>query len=687
MEEFITACPRNCYSTCSFRVQVEDNRIRRILPYNKNLATPEGPCIKGLSYIERFHSPDRIIYPLIKQPDGTFIKIPSEEALGIIGNKLISIREKHGPHSVLWYKGSGMSGLTNDIGASFWKAFGGATTTYGNLCWPAGLEAVRLTMGSVKHNVPWDLENAGTIVIWGKNPAETNIQEIAFIARAKEKGCKVVVIDPLRTPTADKADILYSPKPGTDGALALAIASVLIEKGFVDLPFQRAYVKGFDEFKESLNITTENAERITGIPSNEITELAILIGEGAPVTFLPGYGLQRHINGGQTIRAILSLAVLTGNIGKKGAGFNYANLQSYIFDDLKEPESYYPDPQNDSPFRKTISMAKLGEDLVRTTDPKVKAAWIERGNPLLQSPDSFNVRKAFDGIGFKVVVEQFMTDTAKIADIILPAKDMFEQSDIIGSYWSPYVQFKPKVIGSPGEVMPETEIYYHLAKKMKLNIDNSLLPEPGNENIEKWLENRIKGYSHLTLKDLKSGPVLAPGLQEIAWSDLKFETPSGKIELYSEEARSRWGISPLPEFSYLEISNKKESLANLNASNSGVYSLTFITPNTGSRIHSQFGNLRIIKETVPEPAVLISFADARSRNISSGDRIKVFNNVGEIISIARVSNRVPAGSLVLPNGIWFSEGGGGNTLISGTETDIGHGAAFHDNKVEVERFQ
>jgi anaerobic selenocysteine-containing dehydrogenase len=676
MEEFITACPRNCYSTCSFRVQVEDNRIRRILPYKENLATPEGPCIKGLSYIERFHSPDRIIYPLFKQPDGTFIKISSEEALCIIGNKLISIKEKHGPQSVLWYKGSGMSGLTNDIGASFWKAFGGATTTYGNLCWPAGLEAVRLTMGSVKHNVPWDLENAGTIVIWGKNPAETNIQEIAFIARAKEKGCKVVVIDPLRTPTADKADILYSPKPGTDGALALAIASVIIEKGFVDLQFQKTYVKGFDEFKKSLKITPETAEKITGIPANEIIELATLIGVGAPVTFLPGYGLQRHLNGGQTIRAILSLAVLTGNIGKKGAGFNYANLQSYIFDDVKEPESYYPDPQNDAPFRRTISMAKLGEDLQKTTDPEIKAAWIERGNPLLQSPDSFNVRKAFNDIGFKVVVEQFMTDTAKIADIILPAKSMFEQSDIIGSYWSPYVQFKPKVIGSPGEVLPETEIYYHLAKKMYLNIDNSLLPEPGDKNIEKWLETRIKGYSHLTLKDLKSGPVLAPGLQEIAWSDMTFETPSGKIELYSEEANFKWGISSLPQFIHESIDSGTE-----------LYPLTFITPNTGSRIHSQFGNLRIIKETVPEPAVLISSADAGSRNISSGDRIKVFNNVGEIISIARVSNRIPAGSLVLPNGIWFSEGGGGNTLISGRETDIGYGAAFHDNKVEVERFQ
>jgi len=674
MEEFVTACPRNCYSTCSFRVQVENNKIRRILPYSGSLATPEGPCIKGLSYIERNHSPERIIHPLIKSATGKFQQITIDEALGIIAGKLESFKLRYGPHSILWYKGSGMSGLTNEIGYSFWKAFGGATTTYGNLCWPAGLEAVRLTLGSVKHNVPWDLENAKTIVIWGKNPAETNIQEIAFIARAKEKGCRIIVIDPIRTPTADKADMLYSPKPGTDAVLALAVARILIKDDLIDYDFIKNYVKGFEEFSQSLRITPSDAENISGIPVDNITELAHIIGKEGPVTILPGYGLQRHMNGGQTIRTILSLSVLTGNIGKPGSGFNYANLQSYIYDNPKEPLSYYPDTDTDLLFRRTVSMAKLGRDMLSTVDPELKAAWIERGNPLLQSPDTNSVKKAFSDLEFKVVSEQFMTDTAAIADVILPAKDMFEQSDIISSYWSPYIQFKPKILHSSGEVMPETEIYFHLAKRLNLNISSNQIPEPGNENIEKWLEKRIKGVSCLTLNDLKAGPVLAPGLQKIAWEDMKFETPSGKIELYSSEAHARWGISPLPEYTICNSGTVNE-----------IFPLVFITSNTGSRIHSQFGNLKIIKETVPEPAVGISQSDAESRKIASGDRIRVYNKTGEIESIARVSNRVPTGSVVLPNGIWYNEGGGGNHLISGIETDIGYGAAFHDNRVEVER--
>jgi len=342
MEEFVTACSRNWYSTCSFRVQVENNRIIRILPYTGNLATPEGPCIKGLSYIERTTSPDRIIHPLIKTSSGKFEEISTDDALDNISNKLGSIKEKYGSQSILWYKGSGMSGLTIEIGYSFWKAFGGTTTTYGNLCWPAGLEAVRLTLGSVKHNVPWDLENAKTIIIWGKNPAETNIQEVAFIAGAKEKGCKIIVIDPLRTPTADKADMLFCPKPGTDGALALTIARIIIIDDLIDHEFIRKNVMGFDELNQSLHISPAEAELITGIPEKNIIELAYIIGKEGPVTVLPGYGLQRHRNGGQTIRSILLLSVLTGNIGKPGSGFNYANLQSYIFDDLKEPLSYYP---------------------------------------------------------------------------------------------------------------------------------------------------------------------------------------------------------------------------------------------------------------------------------------------------------------------------------------------------------
>jgi len=300
----------------------------------------------------------------------------------------------------------------------------------------------------------------------------------------------------------------------------------------------------------------------------------------------------------------------------------------------------------------------------------LKAAWIERGNPLLQSPDSNRVKEAFSGMEFRVVVDQFLTDTAQIADIILPAKDLFEQSDIIGSYWSPYVQFKPKVIDSPGEVIPESEIYFRLAEKMKIRVPEDLIPSPGNKNMEDWLENRIKGYSDIKLNDLKNGPVLARGLQTIAYEDMKFDTPSGKIELYSSSAKEKWGVSELPE--YVPLNSISD------------FPLEFLTPNAANRIHSQFGNLAIIRQNTSVPALLMSPEDAEFRRIETGDKVRVFNNNGEIFSRAEVSNRLPAGIVVLYNGIWLKEGGGGNFLIEGKETDMGFGAAFHDYKVEVE---
>jgi anaerobic selenocysteine-containing dehydrogenase len=273
------------------------------------------------------------------------------------------------------------------------------------------------------------------------------------------------------------------------------------------------------------------------------------------------------------------------------------------------------------------------------------------------------------------VVEQFMTDTAKVADIILPAKDMFEQSDIIGSYWSPYIQFKPKILQPEGEVVPESEIYYHLAKRLGLKISSDALPDPGNDNIEKWLETRIKGKGNPTLSDLRNGPVLAPGLQKIAYADLKFDTPSGKIELLSIQMEEKWNSYRLPAYS--EPEREPEDIEK--------FPLAFISPNTGSRIHSQFGNLEVIRNTVDKPAVEISVRDAEKRKIISGDPVRIYNNSGSVKSFAKVTGRLPAGIVVLPNGIWLDENGGVNMLTLPGETDIGFGAAFHDNYVEIEK--
>ena len=675
VQEFSTACPRNCYSTCSFKVRVQDGKIIGIDPHPDNQATPEGPCIKGLAYVERANSDDRILTPLKKSGEG-FIRIDWEEALDTISSKLKYYKKEYGPHSVLFFASSGMSGLLNGVSTSFWKLFGGATTTYGNLCWPAGLEATRLTLGANNHNAPWDLANAKLTLLWGKNPAESNIQEMMHLEKSLENEGQLVVIDPRRTPSSERANLLVQIKPGTDGALALGIARELIYNEWIDKEFIDKNVLGFEEF--SAHVEKYNLETVSDIcrvPIEGIKKLAELIGTVKPMTLIPGYGMQRYANGGQSIRCILALSVLTGNIGKPGACWHYANLQSYIFDDIKEPESYYPGGE-DKCFRRKISVAKLGADILAINTPEIKMIWVERGNPLTQNPNSTLNRKAFRSADFRVVVDQFMTDTALEADIILPAKNMFEQSDIIGSYWNPYVQLKQKVTEPAGEVKPESEIYYHLAKRLGFDAEaiDEHIPEPGDESVRKYLEKFLDKYPELSWEELKKGPQLASVYEEIPFTDSIFPTPSGKIELFSKEAKTKWGVSELPEYVPLDEHPDK-------------YPLQLLSPNSKNRIHSQFGNLKVIKQFEEEALLSIHPADAQDRQIENHEYVIVSNAQNYSNIKIHFDLGIRQGTVVLTNGHWHSEGASPNSFTEGRETDMGHGTAFHDTWVEVKKIE
>jgi anaerobic selenocysteine-containing dehydrogenase len=296
-----------------------------------------------------------------------------------------------------------------------------------------------------------------------------------------------------------------------------------------------------------------------------------------------------------------------------------------------------------------------------------------------QNPQTAQVIEAFRALDFRVVIDQFLTDTAREADIVLPAKTMFEQTDVIGAYWHPYIQIKAKLIDPPGEVLPETEIFWHLAKRLGVSPDEikRIIPAPSDEAVEAWLENRLEPFPDLSLERLRRGPVLAPGAEEIAWSDLVFPTASGKIELVSEEAVFRWGADALPTFGPCV-----ERPATGEASD---YPLYLLTPNTKNRIHSQFGNLPSIRALDPDNLAEMSPADAAARGIDDGDRVRVFNDRGEVEINVRLDHSLRPGCLVVHNGWWLSEGGGINLLSAARETDMGHGAAFHDNAVEVER--
>ncbi len=663
------------------KVELRAGKIVGIEADHKNLATGEGLCLKGLSYIERASASDRLLHPMIKRKDGTFQNASWDETLELIVTRLGNIRDRWGAQSVMYYAGSGTKGLLNSVSIEFWRLFGGCTTTYGDLCWPAGLEATRLTLGANKHNDPWDLCNARLIIIWGKNPAETNIHQMKFIDQARENGATIVVIDPRRTETAEGADLLVQIKPGTDGALALGIAKLLIDGGNVDHDFIKAHVAGFEEFAAAAAaFDIDRVVEITEVPAEAIRLLADLIGRIKPMTLCAGFGMQRYSNSGQSMRALISLLAITGNIGEAGAGWVYANLQSHVFDRVQDPLALYPPAPSDDPVRISLSTARIGRAMLAEVDPPLRAAWVERGNPITQNPETSKVLKAFRALDFVVVVDQFLTDTAREADVVLPAKTLFEQSDVINAYWHSYIQFKQKLVDPPGEVRPETEVYFELARSFGLEKlwRERGLPGQGDQEIEAYLERRlaaVEGIEGIDLEALRRGPVLAPNHESIAFADHIFPTRSGKIELVSGEAEERWGVARTANYTPLAEA----------ATATSSYPLHLLTPNTKNRIHSQFNNLPSIKVLSPTTKIHLNPDDAVKRGIEPGMTVKVFNKRGEVTIEAAFDHSLRPGCVWITNGWWITDGGGVNFLSDSRETDMGHGAAFHDNFVEVRR--
>jgi anaerobic selenocysteine-containing dehydrogenase len=443
-------------------------------------------------------------------------------------------------------------------------------------------------------------------------------------------------------------------------------------------------VLGYDEYREMvLDFSPEKAAQITDVPLVYIKQLAQEIAKGKPVSFCPGFGMQRYTNSGQTMRAMMALLAITGNIGVAGAGWLYANLQSHVFAKISEPLAIFPPAEPDGIARISISTSRLGQDMLAQRDPPLKMIWVERGNPVTQNPETHTVLRAFRSLDFRVVVEQFFTDTAREADIILPAKTMFEQSDVIDAYWHPYIQLKQKIIEPPGEVKPESEVYWLLAKKLGITEKDIVnkIPGPTEEDIETYLEKKLAPFPQLSLEKLKKGPILTPGLQEVAFSDFKFPTLSGKIELLSEEACQRWGLDPLPVYS-----EPQESIARV-SSESKKYPLYLLTPNTKNRTHSQFNNLKLIRQFSSKPLLLMNPDDALAREINSGDWVNVFNDRGALEIEVDIDFSLKEGCISVTNGWWISQGGTVNFLSLGRETDMGHGSAYHDNLVQVEKIK
>lgn len=664
-----TVCPKDCFGSCSLEVEVEKGKVVKVRG-NRNSPVNQGRiCIKGKNYPNMLYGPERLLYPLqriSKRGKGEFRRISWEQALDTIYEKLENLRGQYGPESVLYYNRFANLGVVKNCAYGFWYQFGGFTSTYGGLCDSAAQEAITLTYGEIKQNKISDLENSKLIILWGMNPARTHINMMHYINKAVDKGAKLITIDIRENESGAKSHLYLNPRPGTDGCLVLGIANQLIENKLIDRNFINQHTFGYDEFKElAKNYPLEKVSAITEVPLHKIKSIINYIKKNPEYALICGIGIQRYTNAGQTIRAISLLPALTGSIGKKGCGF--------YFNDKQTPELNWPfSPKKPERIRNSIPVAKLASGMNNQIDPPVKAMWIEQANPMTSNPNINLLARVMNKLELIVVTDLFLTDTARMADIVLPAASMYEYYDLIIGYGHSYIQLQQKIIDPPGECKHESEIYQLLGKKFGFNLN--YLPENNLDTIEK-----IIGNSNLNtdVDELKEKPYLHSDYQEIAFSDFKFNTPAHKIEFFSQRMEDRWGQNPLPF--YNEPTENKYSSPELYAK----YPLTLITTHALNKMNSQFSSRGISQE---EPFIWINPEDAENRGINDGEKVKVYNERGNLILKAILTGKIPPGIVHTCFGWWDGVHQANLNKLTGEYiSDIGYGTAFHNCLVEIKK--
>jgi anaerobic selenocysteine-containing dehydrogenase len=501
------------------------------------------------------------------------------------------------------------------------------------------------------------------MILWGKNPAVTSIHMLPFIREARSRGARVVLIDPVSTESRVFADEVVQPRPGTDGALALAMAQVIIAEGLWSTEFVRSYVHGFEEFQRVAQaMPPERAAEICDLPAARIRRLAREYACTRPASIWVGFGLQRHAGGGGAVRAIDALTAITGNIGVPGGGTNYSHRNTKRTRALNGREF--------ASAERAVDRASLGSSLMGLEDPGIEVAVVARSNPLCQSPHTRAIRDAFERISTVIVIDQFMTDTAREADIFLPCTTFLEEEDVYLSYWHNFVAFGPRVVEPLGESRSDLSIFTALAARLGFGRHFERSPR-------EWLEYALEPMARggLTLERLEAeGAIRDPNAPMVPWSDRAFRTPSGRLELLSESGTSG-DEDPLP--SYIPPAEPCSS----------EYPLTLITPQPRWRTHSQFDQVVSCRDDSGPPGLRIHPSTAAAGGICDGDRVRLRSPRGEVDFVARLDPTVRPDVVVAPNGRPGTRGGGVNLLTGEYLTDIGRQAAFYDCGCAVEKLR
>ncbi|WHY77624.1 molybdopterin-dependent oxidoreductase [Neobacillus sp. WH10] len=658
------ACPLNCWDSCGFNVTIDQDRVTKVEGDPEHPITQGKICGRGRMLETRANSSQRLLHPL-KKVNGTFEQISWDQALDEIAAKLYGIKEKYGTTAVLHSHDYANNGILKNLDQRFFNCYGGVTELYGSLCWGAGIEAQKWDFGNAWSHGPADIGNSKNIIIWGRNVARTNMHFYEKLLEAKKQGAKIFVIDPLFNATAKIADEYITIKPGMDGLLAAGIIKEILRLGLEDQEFIERSTHGFADLSRLLNgISLEEISERTEVSCEVMTTLANVYADKPTSTYM-GLGLQRYKNGGNTIRFIDALAAVSGNIGIAGGGANYANLQvgqSFAFEELTLAHCR-------TNYRQ-FSIMKQAEEVLTATDPEIKMIVVTCGNPLTQVPDTNMVEKTFSSVETLVVIEQFMTDTAMLADYVLPTTTAFEEEDLYySSMYHHYVNYGPKLVTAPGEAQPDLWIWTQLAGRLGFGEDFDF-------SREEWLKMALKPLNDkgITLEKLRAHHTMELPVVKIPWHDHTFQTPTGKYEFTAQQK----GDNGL-----LTLAVPDESKwANPKLAEKYPYHLLTIHPLRSN--HSQNYHLFASK---PKVKVEIAANIAESLGLEKGDFVKVWNDRGEIKGFISILAKVHPDTINIDEGIWKEFGGSVNHLTSNRESDNGLGSTLYDCLVNLEKIK
>ena len=658
-----SACPLNCWDSCGFLVTVEDGKVTKVEGNPDHPITQGKICGRGRMLENRANSEDRLLYPL-KKIDGKFERISWEQALDEIAGKLAYYKESFGTTSVLHSHDYANGGLLTNLDSRFFNLYGGVTELTGSICWGSGIEAQNWDFGDAYSHAPEDLKNSKHVVIWGRNVARTNMHLFQNLQAAKKNGTKIYVIDPIYNATAKLAHEYISIKPGFDGLLAAGIMKELLRMDLQDGNFLAGHTLGFEDLEALLDtVSLDYISEVTEVPADLITHLAEVYAD-KPVSTIMGLGMQRYENGGNTIRLLDALVAVSGNIGIPGGGANYANKQvgqSFDYQNMTMPEQ--------KKTSRTFTMMRQAEGILSAVDPVIKMGIVTCGNPLTQVPDTKRVREAFESLETLVVIDQFMTDTAELADYVLPAATAFEVEDVYySSMYHHYVNHGPKLVEPPGEAKPDAWIWGELANRLGFGDEFGFTRE---EFLGMGLASLTE--KGITLDKIRVEKFAELPVDKIPWADRRFKTPSGKYEFTATavaDGRIKLSLPTETKWTNPELAEKYP------------YSLLTIHPLRSN--HSQHFHL-----FQPEPYVKVEIASsvAVEKGLKDQDYVRVWNDRGELKGTVSILKMAHPGTVNIDEGLSARFGGSVNQLTSSRESDNGLGSTLYDCLVNIEKIE